>query len=79
VHLRLVERDEPTRALLRAAMTRYDGFIDYVILDGTADERAPGLLNESRGAPTLALLHDHPLHLRMKESSARLAPGGLAR
>lgn len=56
VHLRLVERNDATRALLRAAMTRYDGLVDYVILDGTADERAPGLLTESLGAPTLALL-----------------------
>jgi len=56
VHLRFVEKDEPTRALLYAAMTRYDGLIDYLILDGTADERAPELLTESRGAPSLALL-----------------------
>ena len=56
VHLRLVEKDDATRALLDTAMGRYDGLVDYMILDGTADERAPGLLTESRNAPTLALL-----------------------
>jgi len=56
IHLRFVEKDEPTRALLRTVMTRYDGRVDYVILDGTADDRAPELLIESRGSPTLALL-----------------------
>jgi three-Cys-motif partner protein len=56
VHLRLVEKDEATRALLRRAMARYDGRVDYSILDGTADERGPELLKESRGSPTLALL-----------------------
>lgn len=56
IHLRLVEKDDQTRALLQAAMARYDGRLDYRILDGTADERASELLDESRGVPTLALL-----------------------
>ena len=56
IHLRLVEKDDRTRALLQAAMARYSGHLDYRILDGTADERASELLDESRGAPTLALL-----------------------
>lgn len=56
VHLRLVESDGETRGQLAATMSRYDGRLDYRILDGTALERAPELLRESRGSPTLALL-----------------------
>lgn len=64
VHLRLVEKDDQTRALLQAAMTRYDGRLDYQIFDGTADERASELLDESRGAPTLALLDPDGIEVR---------------
>ena len=56
IHLRLVEKDDQTRALLQVAMASYDGRLDYRILDGTADECASELLDECRGAPTLALL-----------------------
>jgi len=56
VHIRLVEKDEETRAMLTAAMTRYDGRVDYRIFDGAADDRVPALLGESVGSPTLALL-----------------------
>ena len=56
VHLRLVEKDDKTRRLLAAAMARYDGRVDYQILDRSASERVTQLLDESRGAPTLALL-----------------------
>lgn len=56
IHLRYVEKDGETRASLAATMERYRGRLDYQVLDGTAVERAPGLLAESRGCPTLALL-----------------------
>ena len=56
VHLRLVEKEDETRAMLRTAMSRYDGLLEYRIFDGTAEQRSSELLSESSGAPTLALL-----------------------
>ena len=56
VHLRLVEKDDATRLGLRKLMSAYDGRLDYVVLEGTAEENAPQLIRESRGAATMALL-----------------------
>lgn len=53
-HLRFVEPDAATRATLGAELARFDGLIDYRIIDAEAEDALPGLLAESAGTPTLA-------------------------
>lgn len=55
-HLRFVERNATARASLRTELARFDGLLDYRVLDRPAEEVVGTLARESRGFPTFTFI-----------------------
>jgi three-Cys-motif partner protein len=52
-HLRFIERSRKTAMELRAELARFDGVLDYRVIQGDAAKELPDLILETIGRPTL--------------------------
>jgi three-Cys-motif partner protein len=55
-HLRFIERNRTTAKELRAELARFDGVLDYRLIQGDAAKELPGLIAETVGRPTLVFI-----------------------
>lgn len=55
-HLRFVERSKKTTEELRTELARFDGLLDYEVIEDDAAKVLPGLIAETVGYPTLAFI-----------------------
>jgi three-Cys-motif partner protein len=55
-HLRFVERSNKTTEELRTELARFDGLLDYKVIEDDAAKVLPGLIAETVGYPTLVFM-----------------------
>jgi three-Cys-motif partner protein len=55
-HLRFIERSPETADELRQELTRFDGALDYDVVQGDAAKELPGLIAATCGVPTLVFV-----------------------
>jgi hypothetical protein len=55
-HLRFIERSRETASELRQELARFDGVLDYGVVQGDAARELPGLIAATVGVPTLLFI-----------------------